>query len=176
MHDPMTVAFEIKSPINRRSEWFKDGYRETLVTIWHVDPETDGSDDSCDWFGCDKTRENGWFPAMHDDYASMMPDSQRAVDFIWYSFHRKLGRSWWRHPRLHFWHWEIQIHPLQSFKRWAFSRCASCGKGFSWGYCPSADGWGGDGPSWTGEKGVRHNDCHNPLSDGASMERCSRGV
>lgn len=30
MHDPMTVAF-----------------RNKFMTIWHVDPETDGSDDSC---------------------------------------------------------------------------------------------------------------------------------
>lgn len=34
MHDPMTVAFEIR--------WLG-------VTIWHVDPETDGTDNSCRW-------------------------------------------------------------------------------------------------------------------------------
>jgi hypothetical protein len=34
MHDPMTVAFE---------------FRPLGVTVWHVDPETDGSDDSCGW-------------------------------------------------------------------------------------------------------------------------------
>lgn len=38
MHDPMTVAHEIT--IGQR----------TLITIWHVDPETDGTDDSCGWF------------------------------------------------------------------------------------------------------------------------------
>lgn len=45
MHDPMTVAHEIKWP-------FKDkfGYRKSLITIWHVDPEKDGTDDSCGWF------------------------------------------------------------------------------------------------------------------------------
>lgn len=45
MHDPMTVAFEIKLPF--RSE--KNKYK-SLITIWHVDPEKDGSDDSCGWF------------------------------------------------------------------------------------------------------------------------------
>lgn len=35
MHDPKTVAHEI-----RIKNWH-------LVTIWHVDPETDGTDDSC---------------------------------------------------------------------------------------------------------------------------------
>lgn len=44
MHDPETVAFS----------WPKYGTRlyrlvGTQVTIWHVDPETDGSDDSCGW-------------------------------------------------------------------------------------------------------------------------------
>lgn len=45
MHDPMTVAFEIKSPFKD-----KNGYAKSLVTIWHKDPEKDGTDDSCGWF------------------------------------------------------------------------------------------------------------------------------
>lgn len=44
MHDPMTVAHEIKLP------WKWRGHRPTILTIWHVDPEKDGSDDSCGWF------------------------------------------------------------------------------------------------------------------------------
>ncbi len=51
MHDPMTVAHEIKSPWkDAPSKFWPEGYRQTLVTIWHVDPERDGSDDSCGWF------------------------------------------------------------------------------------------------------------------------------
>lgn len=52
MHDPMTVAFDIKYPWRKYPKGHKhwpDGYRETFITIWHVDPETDGSDDSCGW-------------------------------------------------------------------------------------------------------------------------------
>lgn len=45
MHDPMTVAFDIKNPFVRGD------YKPSLITVWHVDPERDGSDDSCDWFG-----------------------------------------------------------------------------------------------------------------------------
>ena len=57
MHDPSTVAFEIYYP------WHKDfwlthkqllmisnkqrKYHTPFITIWHNDPETDGSDDSC---------------------------------------------------------------------------------------------------------------------------------
>lgn len=40
MHDPMTLAFSIRLP------W---GTRRTLLDVWHVDPESDGSDDSCGW-------------------------------------------------------------------------------------------------------------------------------
>jgi hypothetical protein len=45
MHDPMTVAHEIKWPWKN-----KHGHRGSIFTIWHVDPETDGTDDSCGWF------------------------------------------------------------------------------------------------------------------------------
>lgn len=60
MYDPMTVAFEIRYPwrayrgkklsgIKGASE-FERTYRRTFITIWHVDPERRGSDDSCGWF------------------------------------------------------------------------------------------------------------------------------
>src|SRR5712672_751672 len=55
MHDPMTVAHEIRYPWHRypkakRLTEFEKTYRESFITIWHVDPERDGSDDSCGWF------------------------------------------------------------------------------------------------------------------------------
>lgn len=47
MHDPKSVAFEIR--LGKRVK--KNGdYREPFITIWHVDPETDGTDDSCGHF------------------------------------------------------------------------------------------------------------------------------
>lgn len=45
MFDSMCVAFEIKSPFKN-----KRGYKRNLITIWHVDPCKDGTDDSCGWF------------------------------------------------------------------------------------------------------------------------------
>lgn len=51
MHDPMTVAHTIKYPWKSRpSKHWPNGYRSPLITIWHVDPEKDGTDDSCGWF------------------------------------------------------------------------------------------------------------------------------
>lgn len=75
-------------------------------------------------------------------------------------------RPWYKHPRWHVWHWELQIHPLQTLKRWAFSRCCKCGRGFGWGYSPCSDGWGGGtGPLWfRSERGVYHANCDDPSS------------
>lgn len=51
MHDPMTLAHEIKWPISFKRNRI-NGAKEykTIISIWHVDPETDGTDDSCGWF------------------------------------------------------------------------------------------------------------------------------
>lgn len=48
----MTVAHSIKYPWKStpKSKLFPRGLRSDFITIWHVDPETDGSDDSCGWF------------------------------------------------------------------------------------------------------------------------------
>jgi len=47
MHDPASVAFEIRLG----SKYKKNGeYRDPFITIWHIDPETDGTDDSCGHF------------------------------------------------------------------------------------------------------------------------------
>jgi hypothetical protein len=51
-------------------------------------------------------------------------------------------RPWYRHPKWHFWHWQLQVHIWQSFKRWAFDRCSKCGKGFHWGESVIGD-WSG---------------------------------
>lgn len=51
MHDPMTVAHEIKWPISfRKNSISGEKYYNPLLTIWHVDPEKDGTDNSCGWF------------------------------------------------------------------------------------------------------------------------------
>lgn len=47
MHDPNTLAFDIY--LGRKLK--KNGhYRSPIISIWHLDPEKDGSDDSCGWF------------------------------------------------------------------------------------------------------------------------------
>lgn len=245
MHEPSTVAFDIKSPLRGRpSKFWPKGYRNTLVTIWHVDPEDPRgnccrrSDDTCGWFtppytaeARDRIRALGreqyttifnkqWAEAEGKDYAYVCyaPGSYDAIYWAWraikhqerqgkgwqygkplsakelnlvysldsnpvdnlrltvsgvkdaetcadlfllvYHAYLRFNRPWYRHPRWHVWHWRIQVHAIQSFKRWAFSRCSTCGKRFSWGYSPTTHSWNGDGPRWfRGERDVHHGDC-----------------
>jgi hypothetical protein len=55
MHDPLTVAFNVKIPLPWKTTTFwKDKRKEwasyQIATIWHKDPEKDHTDDSCGWF------------------------------------------------------------------------------------------------------------------------------
>jgi hypothetical protein len=276
MHDPMTVAHEMKypwfhykpwpkkfrrdpNPFELRHNWermskeeqsvccrhWPEGYRNSFITIWHVDPEKDGSDDSCGysypkitkkqreilrnaarWEGrdhhflnCPEKHFTGtveqaeclyrglvllvvrvlrlklswdeicrysaeaihirtgekfggvfcFLPGYHTN-CKEDKESERVDHFhgILCNVARgllDLKRPWYRHPRWHIWHWKLQIHPLQTFKRWAFSRCCKCGKGFKWGASVTSNQWDSDGPSWFGEKHVMHDSCsgiHGP--------------
>lgn len=228
MHDPMTQAFYWPKYDSRL-------YRliGPQITIWHKDPETDGSDDSCGWsfvkvpknimgaldFDAGQEAKHPWFqrdcakePQSVADaeallrgallfvahvcrvklsYAEACSKADRLlhnpVDNIrsslcflpgWHSnnsqpteYDRKEhakrfywilarvlltdARPWYRHPRWHLWHWKLQIHLWQMFKRAWFERCSKCGKGYSWGYSPMSN--------WDGTR-TWHSDCANPKS------------
>lgn len=230
MHEPSTVAFDIRNPFTGR----------TAVTIWHVDPECDGSDDSCGWFPRSRHGDaavlerikkrfeiewthgvpNGWFSesgepnystlgivigmfriAANEVYGHWSRRAERflrrhAFDIlhfaenncdslvtfvqqpfginpketaakraeeaahIVYGWILRTARPWWRHPKWHVWHWKLQVHGIQAFKRWAFSRCCECGKRFKWGESPVSGNWHGTGPLWfRSEKGIHHCAC-----------------
>jgi hypothetical protein len=139
MHDPLTIAFEIRRPWPQTADWrtkqaARDGIRwrigdpywvlagrglyfPGLITIWHCDPS--GYDDTT----CPTYPGNAW--------------------------------------RMHVHHWRIQLHPYQRLRRRLLTRCTWCGG-------PSVKGdtvnvshqW--DGPRerwWQGEKGLFHVDC-----------------
>lgn len=166
MHDPMTVAHEIKI------------FGRCFITIWHVDPEADGTDDSCGWaFAHLNDRECEYAKYLiRDEYDNLrnwfsdIPeyDAIARISRI-FRLHKTLTRRWWQHPRWHFWHWKFQIHPIQYFKRWAFSRCHYCGGRFAWCESPISLGWHSGGPRWfRSEVKILHQDCY-PLyrkSDG----------
>ena len=260
MHDPMTVAFRICWPWYRTYEFDKrkNKYWRTMLTIWHVDPERDGSDDSCGWFRPPLTKvqkeiihnlagdeaRDPWFRALTekenrdpvacetlvrgafllvslclenrcgwrrwrprkrsvslteatiwaihmvhnpvDNFRSSLAflsgwhgnnyreDSPNTIEEDkWFRersaqdfFSAIMGyilrqrRPWYRKPRWHVWHWQLQWEDVLIFKRWAFSKCAGCGKGFSWGYSPTTTSWHGTGPRWfRSEPHVYHSEC-----------------
>lgn len=185
MHDPMTVICDIPNPFLPRYSWgkrWKD--RPSLVTLWHVDPEKRGDDDSCDWFNHRRPltdKEEALQEAMYDmetllDNRPHYPDSpeHKAFQTMKRAVARLLApppRAWWKHPRFHLWHWKFQVHLIQHLKRWLFSRCATCGKGFSWGYAPVSSSWNSKGPRWfRSEEYVSHSDCRRPSDIGACQE------
>jgi hypothetical protein len=58
-----------------RSNHWPEGYRNTFITIWHVDPERDGSDDSCGWSWPKITkkqrevlRNTAWWEGQHTHF------------------------------------------------------------------------------------------------------------
>lgn len=136
MHDPLTVAFEIRSPWPKRDAWKTERavrtgtrweiggafwtiagyglYFPSLITVWHRDPS--GYDDTT-------CRAQRW--------------------------------------RLHIHHWRIQILPLQQMRRRLLTRCAWCnGRSAKADQVNVSHSW--DGPRgrwWQGEPGLFHRDC-----------------
>lgn len=74
----MTVAFSVKLPLpwKKSNTLYKDKRREwqfiDLATIWHVDPEKDGSDDSC-----------GWFMRAHHGDEKVLTEIIKAFEWDW---------------------------------------------------------------------------------------------
>ncbi|WP_055529723.1 hypothetical protein [Streptomyces graminilatus] len=162
MHDPMTVAYEIRSPRPRTDAWttedaartgthWKAGgafwvlagrgfYFPALVTIWHRDPS-----------GYDHTT----------------------------------CRT--KHWRLHIHHWRIQVRPLQELRRRLLTRCSWChGRHTKTDQVNISHQW--DRPRghwWQGENGLFHKDCsliksahstcvcHRPALDQGTYGRCA---
>lgn len=247
MHDPMTLAHEIKYPWHKNprrprredetefSYEFDQQYRETFITVWHVDPEFHGSDDSCGWFtppfpkevrdickslAVDEAREP-WFMALaekqnadpvlceqllfgafllvsrclvnrhvirrpvsvekamrwaSDGTHNSIDNFRSSLCFVsgYHSNSYRVGklnteeedrfwrekqaeslfgaiagwilrdlRPWYKHPRWHFWHWKLQVHPLQLLRRRMFDRCDKCGGHFTYGETPIGQ-WSGN--------------------------------
>lgn len=125
MHDPMTVAFEIRRPWPTRSgkakagvrwewarhgKWWKPGgwspfvtafgrrwFFPSILTVWHVEPKGHDSGTVC-------------------------PHVVR-----W----RDEGGKWKTKPlngwKWHAHHWQLQVPPLQKLRRALFQRCQWCG-------------------------------------------------
>lgn len=229
-----------------RDQMWPEGYRETFITIWHKDPESDGSDDSCgwsyprltklqierlhnaswtesrnphflncldkEWHGnysdavslyegmvcmvcrvlrinvsmdfirrysveavhtpdcCPRTGVFCFLPGYHtNNQNDSQEDRQKHFRGILCGIARGVLhdiRPWYKHPKWHFWHWRLQVHIWQSFKRWAFDRCCKCHKGFKWGECVIGD--------WNGTR-IWHQSCDSSSPCDASCTKQSVG-
>jgi hypothetical protein len=83
--------------------------------------------------------------------------------------YRRHHRPWWRHPRWHFWHFKLQVHPWQQFRRWAFTRCAACGGRFAYGESPVGFQWHKPKTRWfRSEADAYHSSCANKVRPGCT--------
>lgn len=60
----------------------------------------------------------------------LITDCEKFVDMfmlIWRQF-RAFHRPWYKHPRWHIHHWEIQFHPWQNFYQRHIRKCSKCGR------------------------------------------------
>lgn len=169
MHDPDTLAFQIKWPWWGRKIGKKTYYPDAVL-VWHHDPSNYDTY-VCGWWYQPLTGQQrakvdeliddeddnirSFFPDCGDDFDEMKRRTSRIFQ-IAYAFER----PWWKHPKWHFWHWRLTVVPLRNFKRWAFTRCARCGKRFGWSEAPVCHQWYSDGPRWfRGEEGKYHSAC-----------------
>jgi hypothetical protein len=106
---------ERRVPLRRRA--FLSTYRlrgfkrewplPTILTVWHRDPEADGSDSSC----------RNAVRARRQE-AIKRHRFIRAAVWDW----------WWKHYALfHVHHWSIQFNMAQELRRRLLTRCATCG-------------------------------------------------
>lgn len=136
MHDPLTVAFEIRRPWPKPDDWKTEHsartdirwqfngaywvlagrglYWPTLITIWHHDP-SDYDDTTC----------------------------------------RRMRWQW------HIHHWRIQVRPLQQLRRRLLTRCTWCsGRHRKGDWVNVSHDWDGSRARWwQGERGLYHRDC-----------------
>lgn len=102
------------------------------ITIWHHDPCTDNTDDSCGWsrpkltkkeqecadglidndfdnlrmfFGNQQIRNVGEKSFFED----VSHDDMKGYIYCIFRHCKKVNRKWWQHPKWHFWHWRICI-------------------------------------------------------------------
>lgn len=101
MHDPKVVAHEIRSPIPQIER------RESARNY----PQ--GPRWSSHWFIGDRAL---WFPALVTIW-HVEPDGQDAFEVC------DRNGDWKWHVR----HWELQLHPVQKWRRRIMTRCAECG-------------------------------------------------
>lgn len=123
MHDPMTVAFEVKVPIPKRCRWREkraDGPRWTLGRRTFTGPESHVGKPIDPW----------WRPKAYSPRIAGRMYQWRRFITVWHiepsngDTTPPCGSPRWR---WHLHHCRLQVHPWQHFRD-RFVRCAECGR------------------------------------------------
>jgi hypothetical protein len=182
MHDPEVVAFEIPWLWPQRSSFPKGDNVRWRIRLHHDHFEDETHSGMCD--GCDQpmTSKRNPFPwwrprsyskfwciAGHDFYWRSFitvwhvePGGHDALSICRSRYQDKTGKwhlttSW----KWHFWHYHVQIPPLQHLRRYLFTRCEVCGGKSRKGHMVnrSHSWYNKKSPWWKGETGLSHMDC-----------------
>lgn len=79
--------------------------------------------------------------ALHPlDNLSACDEPEELVRLISGALHRRY-RPWWKHPRWHIHHWQVNFHIARNVRR-MFEPCGTCGKALGFGYSPIDNGSG----------------------------------
>jgi hypothetical protein len=136
MHDPLTVAFEIRRPWPKGADWRTQQAART-GTRWQIGSPF-----------CVLAGRGLYFPSLitvwHRDPSGYDHTTCR-------------GTRW----RLHVHHWKLQIRPLQELRRRLLTRCAWChGRHRKGDSVNVSHTWNGPrGRWWRGEPDLYHRDC-----------------
>lgn len=144
MHDPMFVAWELRRP------WPK------LASTWACRPGEKRWSRPSHGFATVAGRRY-YFPGLLTVWHNE-PGGRDSGEVCGYPHGWAL--------RKHLSHLSMQVHPLQAFRRWAFTRCSWCGGPSRKGNYINLSGPGGLAekgrkhlPWWAGEQGLLHRDC-----------------
>lgn len=211
MHDPMSQALDLCwRPWHWPRALFTHlgcpyrPYHESFVTVWHIDPEREGNDDSCR-IDDRKRRPDvvgvGWRWRFHFVHFAWLRLSLVAVlgdGGFRFSFFgskqkrrpefaidvRRISPGWGTpgalltaaipYPIVG---WSVTVHPWRSFRRWLFTRCERCGKRFRWNYAPISHSWDSPKPRFLrGARGLYHHECDAVQTKENAAARASAGA
>lgn len=192
MHDPMTVALEIRRPWPKRSGFSATSGRGGAVR-WRIRLHHDCGT----WCADTPPHKSGAFPWWKPaSYSAFWQLGGR--EFYW----PPLVTVWHHDPsdydhitcdkkrwRLHVHHWRIKVPALQRLRRRLLTRCAWCnGRDRKGDPVNISHSWDGpDTPWWRGDPHLFHRDCssierahavctceHPVLPAGSYRDRCRR--
>lgn len=175
MHDPDTVAFDIRRPWPKRSRDYDakpDQPRWRFKLHHNHRADCPATCPGLPWWR-PSSWTSGWTVAGRGLYWPSLitvwhrePSGADSGDVCKHYIRWRDDSGKWQTTILHGWrwhihHWRLQIHPLQQLRRWALTRCSWCGGRSRTGdYVNTSHQWDGPrGPWWRGEPGLFHRDC-----------------